>query len=300
MGLFKKKKLVVSSPQLQVFRLGGGKILVHGCTDPTAFTGRLEFHMQVAQDLEKIEGKAVGAQLLQELHTNPHEIHIHYKKQGNAAKCPPAGWYELRWAYNNCQANSAEPPNPRDERVSKPGMFWFKTFGDELTKALQDYDGGKKSLVKNLLAATLYSWKGTAHPSPLYDLSVAQTERKKHVEGKVDDWLSGRVLPSFDQADLLLQVMEPCLKPGDGQRAIVWYDPEWDTGRPPVAGLFHELVHAYYTVKGRQLGVEDSSEEYRGGRHFELMSVGLPPFNTRPYSENKFRQALPWPDRTEY
>jgi hypothetical protein len=57
-----------------------------------------------------------------------------------------------------------------------------------------------------------------------------------------------------------------------------------------------------YYARGEQLGSEDSQSGFRGGRHFELMSVGLPPFDTEPYSENALRAA--WapavPARTAY
>jgi hypothetical protein len=53
-------------------------------------------------------------------------------------------------------------------------------------------------------------------------------------------------------------------------------------------------------VTGRQLGTEDSSSEYAQGRHFELMSVGLPPFDNRPFSENKYRTAVACPTRASY
>jgi hypothetical protein len=50
-------------------------------------------------------------------------------------------------------------------------------------------------------------------------------------------------------------------------------------------------MHGYYNASGSQLGCEESTDVKNGGRHFELMAVGLPPYDDEPYSENKFRTA---------
>lgn len=295
-----KKKVVISAPELQTVQVGP-RLQINACKDPTAFVGVAPFHVRVREDLEKIESKTSGKQLLDALNLGNHMVTISYQRNGNMARTQPAGWYELRYKYNTCQANSAEPANPRDERVSKPGFTWFKGFGDELQLELQNYPGGKDALVTGLVDGVLYSWQGIPHPHPLVANIAGAMQRRQHVASKLDLWLAGTTLPSFDQADLLMLVMEPTLKPGEGASVKVFYDPNLAVGRPAEVGLYHELVHAYYSVQGRQLGVEDSSSEFAGGRHFELMSVGLPPFDARPFSENAYRRQLGGvPDRAAY
>jgi Effector protein len=51
--------------------------------------------------------------------------------------------------------------------------------------------------------------------------------------------------------------------------------------RPVPVALAHELIHAWRVVVGRVL--------YRYGWEEEAMTVGLPPFSTMPYTENRFR-----------
>ena len=105
-----------------------------------------------------------------------------------------------------------------------------------------------------------------------------------------------RALVRAAPADVML-VLEPWARSGTGVGTRINYDPHKDSSgglpRPPHAALFHELVHALYNAGGNQLGREDSSIETAGGRLFELMAVGLPPFDTRPFSENMFRAAWP-------
>lgn len=299
MGLFGKKKVTVGSPVLQFVR-HGPRVAVYPCTDPTAFVGQDPFHIQVLRDLETIESKAVGKQLLDALNAANHDTAIYYQRGGNMARTQPAGQYELVWAYHNSAANSRAGVDPYGERVSDNNARWYATFADEFAIAIQAYVGGKVALAKALLKATLYSWQGNALPNPMCGTKVKLSEQRTYVEGKIDLWLAGTTLPSFDQADLLVQVMEPYLRAGGGGRVRVYYDPALSAGRPAHVGLVHELVHSYYTVYGKQLGVEDSSSELSGGRHFELMSVGLPPYQNRPFSENKYRQAVACPARGSY
>jgi len=123
-------------------------------------------------------------------------------------------------------------------------------------------------------------------------------------EDLIDSFLAGAALPTRDQMDILCLVLEPWLVNGTGTNTLINYDPHKvvasGTHRPPQVALFHELVHAYYNAAGGQLGREDSLNEDNGGRLFELMSVGLPPFDTRPYSENAFRHALGVSNRAQY
>ncbi len=124
------------------------------------------------------------------------------------------------------------------------------------------------------------------------------------IAGLINAYLAGTALPSRDEADAIMLVLEDYLNPGAGVATRIYFDPHKEVvngmTRPPHCGLFHELTHAYYNALGRQLGREDSLDEGNGGRLFELMSVGLGPFATRPFSENAFRTALGIPLRLSY
>jgi len=56
---------------------------------------------------------------------------------------------------------------------------------------------------------------------------------------------------------------------------------EYFKNRPVPVALAHELVHAWRVVVGRVL--------YRYGWEEEAMTVGLPPYSTMKYTENRFR-----------
>ena len=91
------------------------------------------------------------------------------------------------------------------------------------------------------------------------------------------------------------------LKPGEGTDTTVRFNPDkavigdgskpWMT-RPPAVGLAHELVHADHNARGTNL-FDDTGEE---------MAVGLYPYDTNDFTENKIRAE--WkpkqPKRTEY
>jgi hypothetical protein len=124
------------------------------------------------------------------------------------------------------------------------------------------------------------------------------------IQGMINNWIAGGGLPTRDEADALMIVLEPWLNPGLGCATRINFDPHKEVvagvRRPPHCGLFHELVHAYYNATGRQLGREDSLNEGNGGRLFELMAVGLGPFAARPFHENAFRAAIGAPLRMAY
>lgn len=116
------------------------------------------------------------------------------------------------------------------------------------------------------------------------------------IAGMIGQWVAGNGLPSLDQADALMLVLQDYLRPGLGCVTKINFDPHKEivngVARPAHCGLFHELVHAYYNALGRQLGREDSLAEGNGGRLFEMMAVGLGPFANAPFTENAFRAEI--------
>jgi hypothetical protein len=118
------------------------------------------------------------------------------------------------------------------------------------------------------------------------------------IAGMLNAWIAGTApaLPTRDQIDAIMMVLEPWLANGPGCATRIQFDPHKvivnGTARPPHCGLFHELMHAYYNSIGGQLGREDSLDENNGGRLFECMAVGLGVFGARPLSENVFRAEM--------
>ena len=172
-------------------------------------------------------------------------------------------------------------------------------FSAALAVALNNAHQNQAWLVAQLQATGLPRWNNTVDAAPIAPFANPGTTNTK-----VGTWLAGTTLPSVDEMDVLMLVLEPHAANGNGCGSRINYDPQKTSvasgPRPPEVALFHELVHAYYNAQGAQLGREDSSAEDAGGRLFELMSVGLPPFDTRPYSENAMRAAWPWALRGTY
>jgi len=141
-----------------------------------------------------------------------------------------------------------------------------------------------------LSARSIASFIGDAAESGGADLKI-----NKDI---VAAWLNGsKELPKESDRGYryLVLALEPWLDHGSGAKVTVEYDP-WNelTGestRPAHVGLFHELVHAWYYVSGRQVFTDDHTEN-------ERMIIGLPGFDIRAtghhrlYTENRYRDEL--------
>jgi hypothetical protein len=88
----------------------------------------------------------------------------------------------------------------------------------------------------------------------------------------------------------IIIALEPHSDPGKGAGSRIGWNIDDDfvmnKERPPVIGLAHELVHAFFNAKGRQPGwnVERPSTVL-----FEYKCVGLGPWKEAPISENAIR-----------
>ncbi|HKX27195.1 MAG TPA: M91 family zinc metallopeptidase [Blastocatellia bacterium] len=92
---------------------------------------------------------------------------------------------------------------------------------------------------------------------------------------------------------------------GAGSSTTIKYNPEmklFRTGEdwrqhPPEIGLAHELIHADDAAYGRL-----DPEMTDGVRHYECQAVGLPPYEQKEFTENRFRAQWPsrLPARTSY
>ena len=92
---------------------------------------------------------------------------------------------------------------------------------------------------------------------------------------------------------------------GSGSDTTIRYNPDlsqigstdgWQR-QPPAVWLAHELIHADDAAYGRM------DPEYLDGiRNYERQAIGLPPFEQKEFTENKFRAAWtePQPLRPRY
>lgn len=243
----------------------------------------------VFRHLMEIESTPVGAALLTELgRIGKTQTILYAGPNSNQAAGGLGGYKKLRKAHD------------QGDKVA---------FAAELAATLLVCPHDKQWLAKQLYDTPIHTWTGAVLPSPFRNPKrvappvlpgAAKPQPTTPIQlavSSIDAWLAGTTIPEVDQMDVLTTVLQPWLRSGNGCGTRINYDPHKDSAgglpRPPHAALFHELVHAYYNACGDQLGREDSSLESAGGRLFELMSVGLVPFDTRQFSENKFRAEWP-------
>jgi hypothetical protein len=290
----------------------GGNIQVVSATLPAGG----DYVRTVTQHLNEIAGFPLGAQFLQAIQaTGKNVIIVYGGVNNNQAAGSPLGFCMLR----------------RHHEAGDKGQF-----GTELNRMITASGKSKKVLASELFNKAINTWGAATIPSPFRSVTVTPNLPSPNqprplgarplppipgsrpaptkplpmspgdaVVAKLDAWIAGTAtLPTYDELDAILLVLEAHIQHGPGVGTRINYDPHKTTtatgSRPPHVALFHELVHAYYNATGTQLGREDSVQESNGGRLFELMSVGLPPFNTRPYSENQFRAVLNVTPRAVY
>lgn len=252
----------------------------------------------ILRNLEEIEAFPPGLALLQGIQGSGKQVGVKYMgPNNNQAAGAVRGYYVLRM--NHDAGNQA-------------------VFSQELTATVQRMTLAGHNL--NWLADQLYRvtiprWAGGTMPSPFRNLPagvhpalpgarpVPQLPTVPIV-ALLNNFLAGTAMPSLDQMDALVLVLEPWMTAGLGCASRINYDPHKivvnGQNRPAVVGLYHELVHAYYNAVGKQLGREDSINEGNGGRLFEAQAVGLGDFGNRAICENKFRTALGVPLRLTY
>ena len=181
-------------------------------------------------------------------------------------------------------------------------------FATELRATLARAGRTAQWLADRLSVTRLPTWRNfeTVRPNWWVNPPLSIHQRPVYILPFVNGWLSNAPpsLPNFEQMDALLLILRDHLERGPGTNSFIMYNPLGDSlgneSRPAPIGLFHELVHAYYSARGEQLGTTDSSSPLNGGRFFEIMSVGMSPYDTAPYSENRLRQLWPHGLRNEY
>lgn len=257
---------------------------------PMELPGGGDYMQTVYRHLVEIESTDVGAALFVELARLGKAQNIIYGGPSNNQAAGSAMGYKLLRRYHDAGDNG--------------------NFSVELAHTIQQSRHDKQWLAQQLRKTMLPTWGGGTLPSPFSNLAGAAippmpfgTQQPSPatpltpIVAQIDTWLAGTARPSMDEMDVVMLVLEPWARSGKGVGTRINYDPHKDSAgglpRPPHAALVHELIHALYNAGGNQLGREDSSNETAGGRLFELMAVGLPPFDGRPFSENRFRAEWP-------
>lgn len=249
----------------------------------------------IYRNLEEIEAFPPGLALLQGIQGSGKQVGVKYVGPGNnQAAGAVRGYYVLRM--NHDAGNQAQ-------------------FTLELTATVQRMTlagHNMQWLADQLYRVMIPRWGGGTMPSPFRNLPTAPQVGARAlpqlptvpIVALVNTYLAGTAMPNLDQMDALVLVLEPWMTAGLGCASRINYDPHKTVvngqTRPPVVGLYHELVHAYYNAVGKQLGREDSLNEGNGGRLFEAQAVGLGDFGNRAICENKFRTALGVALRTTY
>jgi len=184
-------------------------------------------------------------------------------------------------------------------------------FSEELHRTISASGMNLQRIGELLYNTKLPGWNGSSTASPFQSIAPpipvsghAPKTPAEFIAGIIQTWIDRTAFPTNDEMDILCLVLRRWLNNGVGVGTRINYDPHkvltTSGSRPPHVALFHELVHAYYNAAGSQLGREDSASENNGGRLFELMSTGLPPFDAEPYSENKFRSIIGVAPRKTY
>lgn len=292
MGLFGRVKVgrpVPVTPPAGDVLFPGTTISVRNAVIPT--TGG-QYAPTVMQHLTDIQGFVVGQALFNAITAYGKKQVIKYAgPNSNQAAGGGLASYKLLRRYHDSGENA--------------------NFAIELRATIATSTHDKHWLATQCYDTLLPLWSGASTTSPLKQIPcVRRTPNSapptpiQAIEQRIDTWLAGTALPTLDEMDILCLVLEPWLSNGGGTNTLISYDPHkvkvGNLERPPQVALFHELMHAYYNAGGAQLGREDSIAENNGGRLFELMAVGLSPFDQRTLSENQFRDALGVAKRMAY
>jgi hypothetical protein len=119
------------------------------------------------------------------------------------------------------------------------------------------------------------------------------TERlQAQSEGEESTLVDGISLTQY-KMNAIIATLYPYTDPSTGSSSFINFcivdESSRPADRPPAVGLAHELIHAYYSAKGTQIGfqADDCSTTL-----YELLATGLEPFQsgtTYPYSDNRLR-----------
>jgi Effector protein len=217
-----------------------------------------------------LSGTQIGATLIGEIERSKWLVEVLYGKERNAA-----GLAKLASADEACYLEVTD-----EKQLQKT-----------LQKLLRDPVHSKSPEVANA-RRKLAAAKIVIPNAPIAEIEVPPLNLTLLERGKVAYWIMDHLTPGpgaaawvswqHDVTDLSSVFAKDAALPG------------W-AKRPPWVALAHELIHAWRMVSGRVV-FHPTLDEY----HEEAMTVGLPPYDRCPLTENRFREAGKEPRRSFY
>ena len=234
-----------------------------------------DFKQMVEDALNDIRATPTGNNLLTEINSAKFNVEI------------MRSWPNKRNACALVDASSPEKNKACYLEVLDANLIREKIAALQTSRAINDEHSAVKKYKKFFGSAEDLGYLRAGNP-------IAHKKRPQNhsTEGK------GSEIVRYLQHGLAGYHIMEHLTPGTGTNAMIGWDPEWNdisTGtegdkaqwmeRPSWIGLAHELIHAWRIITGRCVFHPNIPEEY----YEEAMTVGLPPYNGCPYTENKIR-----------
>jgi|GEM_PF-7098061 len=230
--------------------------------------GYKPFVEKVRAAIEQIEGTDIGARMMREIRDARRSVRV------------------LRYTDNSCKLTQVEQCDAACYReVLSDDAIHAALLAVACDKRLCDTPEVGHAFRKLKSAANVERLRTSQDAVNLPKFKLNELQR-----GKIGYWLMEHLVP------------------GDGAGATVRWGPDithvmpagadnpptWSE-RPPWIALAHELIHAWRMVTGR-LVFHPRTEMY----HEEAMTVGLPPYDRCPFTENRFRERAHQARRSYY
>jgi Effector protein len=229
-----------------------------------------EFCAGKEQALLFMRGTQLGARLLGDIEESKLTVEVMYGKKSNSAGLT-----------NPAHADKACYLEVTDEKQLQ------KTLQKLLRDPVLSQSPSVANAKRKLAAANI-----VIPHAPIAEIEVPPLNLTLLQRGKVAYWIMEHLTPGpgadawvswqHDMTDLSSAFAKDAVLPG------------W-AKRPPWVALAHELIHAWRKVSGRVV-FHPTLEEY----YEEAMTVGLPPYDRCPLTENRFREAAKEPRRGFY
>jgi hypothetical protein len=234
-----------------------------------------DYHEQTLSALDAIYSCPTGKTVIDKLVNSGHEIKITKAPIANSCDVAPNGMMK----------------HAQELYISKIGpatsLAWKKL--QLFVTAKRDYEW----LANEINAIPYWELKGVPSLQP-YNCGVTSRE--------LSDWFTkGWIVCEGKKKqhiqNTLIAILQPYAENGNGSNAAIGFcsDPRgvMNTTRPAGIGLAHELIHAYWSLQGMQLGwtVDDPTTVL-----FEYKCVGLGPWRYEEISENQIRNE--WYEHT--
>jgi hypothetical protein len=256
------------------------------------------FHRKVVGLLDVIHGLPLGHRLLSEIQASGKSVGIWPLRTGQTSNSCSAQYYQkfvrLRQAFDRLNTNISLKDELTDaldkaERAGYGRQFLARQIVQGLTPATL-------RTVNNLVAPPLTKTRGQVADE---SWALAQV-----LEKLCNGQLRANQVPygpsgGYGLADSLIRLLRPWQRPGTGANSCIYFDPDGQQSccgergmrwRPPGIGLAHELCHGWRNATGNRLFDDAVACKLDDD---EVMTTGIPPYNSEKYSENMFR--LVWP-----